>query len=195
MEEQSESVSAIHCEFYIKDEWSEPYHQHQNPVESRAIKYLSEHVHLLLDRTGSPDSTWYHAAVYLADVHNILANEQLPDSIPPLQYCTGVTQDISAYLQFTFWEPVLYLDHEQSWTSSKERSGHWLGIAHNIGDALTFWVFDDQSKHLLARSVLRPCHHNHRVTWDPTLAEPAKNSGKMGGIQHLLPLLSFSPVF
>ena len=78
----------------------------------------------------------------------------MPDSIPPLQYRTGVTQDISAYLQFTFWQPVLYLDHEQSWSSSKERSGHWLGIAHNIGDALTFWVFDDQSKHLLTRSVL-----------------------------------------
>ena len=34
LEEQSESFSAIHCELYIKDEWSEPYHQHQNPVES-----------------------------------------------------------------------------------------------------------------------------------------------------------------
>ena len=26
LEEQRESVSAIHCEIYIKDEWSEPYH-------------------------------------------------------------------------------------------------------------------------------------------------------------------------
>ena len=85
---------------------------------------MSEHVHLLLDRTGAPDAAWYHAAVYLADVHKILANKQLPDSMPPLQYRTGVTQDIHAYLQFTFWQPILYLDHEQSWPSSKERSGH-----------------------------------------------------------------------
>ena len=78
-----------------------------------------------------------------------------------LQYKTGVTPDISVYLQFTFWQPILYLDHESNWPSSKERSGRWVGVAHNIGDALTFWILDDQNKQLLARSVVRPfCHNN-----------------------------------
>jgi hypothetical protein len=30
--------------------------------------------------------------------------------------------DITVYLHFTFWEPILYLDHElASWPESKER--------------------------------------------------------------------------
>ena len=78
----------------------------------------------------------------------------------PIQYQRGVTPDISAYLQFTFWQPILYLDHEALWPSSKERSGRWVGLAQGIGDLLTLWVHDDQSKHILARSVVRPFTNN-----------------------------------
>ena len=81
----------------------------------------------------------------------------------PLQYQSGVIPDISAYLQFTFWQAILYLDHESDWPASKERSGRWLGIAKGIGDLLTFWILEDQSKNILARSVVRPFSDNLRV--------------------------------
>ena len=87
----------------------------------------------------------------------------------PRQFRTGVTPDISPWLQFTFWQPVLYLDSEESWPSSKERSAYWLGVAENIGDFLTFWIMDAQSKQVLARSVVRPYTQNARVKWDPAL--------------------------
>ena len=109
---------------------------------------------MLLDRTGAPDSAWYHAAKYLAEIHSILANPNLPDSVTPRQYRTGITPDISPWLQFTFWQPILFLDNEDSWPSSKERAGYWLGVSENIGDFLTYWIFDDQSKQMLARSVV-----------------------------------------
>lgn len=55
----------------------------------------------------------------------------------------------------------------------KKCTGHWLGVAHNLGDSLTYWVLDYQSKQVLARSVVRPCYANHHVTkWDPALVEP-----------------------
>src|SRR5688572_26253001 len=87
----------------------------------------------------------------------------------PIQYQKGVTPDISAFLQFAFWQPILYLDHESHWPESKERSARWVGVAHNIGDVLTFWILDDQSKFLLARSVVQPFGQNLRVKWDPSL--------------------------
>ena len=82
--------------------------------------------------------------------------------------------NISAYLQFYFWQRVLYLDHEVSWPSSKERSAHWVGVPYNIGDKLTFWLIDDQSKQLIARSVVRPFSNNQRVKWDPKLDTTSK---------------------
>ena len=92
-------------------------------MESNAIRYLKGQVHILLDLTGAPDSLWYMAAQYVADIHNICSDSSLPNEMTPIQYQKGVTPDISAYLQFTFWQPILYLDHEAVWPSFKERSG------------------------------------------------------------------------
>ena len=75
----------------------------------------------------------------------------------------GITPDISAYLQFQFWKPILYLDVEESWPNTKKRAAHWLGVCLNIGDALTYYVCDSQSKQVLARSVVRPFSSNKRV--------------------------------
>ena len=122
------------------------------------------------------------AAQYIADIHNICSDSNLPNEMTPLQYQQGVTPDISVYLQFTFWQPILYLDHESSWPESKERSARWVGVAHGIGDALTFWILDDQSKQVLARSVVQPFHQNHRVKWDPELADiQGKSTAVHGG--------------
>ena len=149
-EELSEEVMDITREVGTKDQWSEPYYPNQNPVEGCAIKYLKEQSHVLMDRTGALDSTWFFAIKYLCEIHDRTADLSHPQSITPYQMGTGVTPDISAYLQFEFWEPILYLDHEESWPRSRERPGRWLGVCDHVGDALTYWVLDDQSKQVLA---------------------------------------------
>ena len=138
-------------------------------MESSAIRYLREQVHIILDLTGAPDSLWYMAAQYVADIHSICSDSSFSNEMTPNQYQKGVTPDISAYLQFTLWQPILYLDHEAVWSSSKERLGRWVGLAQGIGDLLTFWILVDQSKHILARSVVRPFKENLSVKWDPSL--------------------------
>ena len=58
----------------IKDQYTEPYHPQQNPVESSAIRYIKDQVMTVLDQTGAPDSLWYMAAQYVADIHNICSD-------------------------------------------------------------------------------------------------------------------------
>ena len=102
----------------------------------------------------------------------------------PEQKRHGVTPEISSFLQHKFWDPILYYDHEAAWLETKERSGRWVGVAENIGDVLTYWIIDDQSKQLLARSVVRPFWGNKRVKWDPDFVKaPFKNTAHnaMGG--------------
>ena len=60
-EEKGEQVIDINREYMIKDEFTEPYHPQQNPVETSAIRYLKGQVQVLLDTTGAPDSAWYLA--------------------------------------------------------------------------------------------------------------------------------------
>ena len=52
-EEQSELVKDINREFMVKDQYTEPYHPQQNPVESSAIRYIKSQVSVLLDRIGA----------------------------------------------------------------------------------------------------------------------------------------------
>lgn len=74
----------------------------------------------LLDCAGAPESVWHFACSYVAAAHNICSDSSLPDGMTPLQYATGVTPDIFEFLQFIFWPPILYLNHESVWPSSKE---------------------------------------------------------------------------
>ena len=93
-EEQSEIVKDINREYMITDQYTEPYHPQQNPVESCAIRYLKGQVHVILDLTGAPGSLWYMAAQYIADIHNICSDSSLPNEMTPLQYQRGITPDI-----------------------------------------------------------------------------------------------------
>ena len=99
----------------------------------------------------------------------------------PLQMRTGTTPEISAYLQFQFYEQVLYLDHEDTWPATKERIGRWVGVAKNVGDALTFWIIDEQSKHFVAHSVVHPFNKNKQIKFDPCLSKQPKRTASNGG--------------
>lgn len=68
-EEQSEEVIEINRELLIKDQYTEPHHPQQNPMESEALRYNKDHVLKVLDNTGAPESTWYFAVQYVADIH------------------------------------------------------------------------------------------------------------------------------
>ncbi len=166
-EEKSFEVMDIQRQFAIKDQWSEACHQHQNPVEGCAIRWLKSGAHIPLDRTGAPHTAWYFAVKHLADIHNISYDKHL--GMTPEQKRHGVHSDISAYSQHAFWDPILYLDHEETCPNLREGSGQWVEIAHNIGDSLTYWVLDNQTKRVLACSVIRSFSGNRKVKWDPFL--------------------------
>ena len=55
----------------------------------------------------------------------------------------GVTPDISAYLVFHWYQEVLYYDPSESFPESREKRGRFVGVAHNVGDALTFKILID----------------------------------------------------
>ena len=180
-EEQSEEIQDIHRKYLIQDQFSEPHNQQQNPVESGAIRWIKTMVHVLLDHTGAPDVLWLMAALYLAYVWKRTWHPQL--NMTPHQFRNGVPPDISSLLQFSFFQKVLYLDHEDSWPSTKERAGRWVGVAENIGDSLTYWILDEQSKQILARSVVRPFADNYRVQWDSAFLKQlkSKHTAQHGG--------------
>ena len=172
--EISKKVQDI-LQYYIIGEWqSEPHYQHQNPAERRYqdVKWLAN---TLLDRTGAPPSLWFLALSHACYVLNYTSNASIAHAIP-IQILTGSTPDISALLQFDWYEPVYYRQQESSFPSkSNEKLGHFVGISEHVGHALTYKVLTDDSQKIIHWSVLctatNPSTRNLRVE-DPGEPHP-----------------------
>jgi hypothetical protein len=181
-------TTKLNRKYFIKDEFTEPGHPQQNPAELRAVKYIKDHSQVLLDRTGAPEVCWLLACEYIADVHNICADESLGHRIPR-ELRHGGLQDISAFLEYRFYEHVMYLDSDTSFPSSKEKSGWWVGVADNVGDAMTFKILTEDSQQVIHRSVIRPSSddrfRNKRVRFEPDetdiVLDPTPETGEETG--------------
>ena len=158
--------------YAIKDETTEPHHPNQNPAERR-IQDCKSYTRRIMDRSGAPASTWLLCLDYVCMLLNVLANEK-NGGRTPTEVAFGITPDISAFLQFHFFQSVLYHDPTESFPHSREKTGRFVGITDSVGDTLTYWILTDDSGKIIARSDVRPAqsktdpniraetnHHNH----------------------------------
>jgi hypothetical protein len=171
-EQKSHVVTQINRDYEVMESFAEAGNPNQNPVESQAIRWLKRAGERLLNHTGAPDFGWIWAYQYLPLVNNGTADRTLRWKCPHTKRF-GVTPDISALLSFHFYEPVYYLDIEEQTPCTKEKAGYWLGVAHNVGDALTYHILADGSQQVIQRSVVRSRRDVHginkRVIFDPNL--------------------------
>ena len=140
--------------FAVAQYCSKPHQQNQNPPEHR-IQNLKKKINMLLDRTGSPADTWLLCALYVIDLQNHLASHSAQGNITPIQKAFGFVPDISKFLQFHWWQQVLYKHDTASFPSETyEGIGCFVGIANNIGDVLTYHVLTDDKRQVIARSMV-----------------------------------------
>ena len=77
----------------------------------------------------------------------------------------------------SFEEPVFYHDHTEKFPKTKEKCGRWLGVAHNIGDAMTFKVLAENNQ-ILERSVIRSARDPERPNKTVKATEESDNSSE-----------------
>ena len=88
---------------------------------------------MFLDGTGSPPNTWLLCALYVIDLQNHLASHNLQGNITPIKKAFGYVPDISKFLQFHWWQCVLYKSDTASFPSETyEGLGCFVGVANNI---------------------------------------------------------------
>ena len=83
-----------------------------------------------MDHTNAPDYLWYEALQYVSTLHNHIG-------LQLKKHVVLATPDISKLLQYLFYEPIYNIDAETILCHSREVPGTFLGLATNIGDALT----------------------------------------------------------
>ena len=131
---------------YHSSSWSsEPYHQNQNPAEWRYCTVKSW-TNTIMNRSGAPADCWLLCMIHASYILNHLSCEALGGNVP-LGMLYGVSPDISIIFLYTFYQPVFYDTHNQSYPSaSEERAARWVGFGEHVGDVLTHKLLDNNTK-------------------------------------------------
>ena len=152
--EISNKVMDILRAYHISNWHSEPYHHYQ---------ILDQYSHEQIWCPSQLLALMPHLCVLSTQPHACTA---LDGKIPFLAL-TGITQDISIILLFTFCQPVFYATYDQHFPSeSEERAGYWVGFGEHCGDAMTHKILDHDTQKIIYRSAVRPKKSstpNHRL--------------------------------
>ena len=146
--EISNKVKDILRMYHSSSRNSEAYHQNQNPVEGRYCT-LKSWTNTIMNRTGTPADCWFLCMIHASYILNQLPCKAF-DGNAPIGMLYGISPDISIILLYTFYQPVFYATHNQSYPSvSEERAAHWVGFGEHVGDALIHKLLDDDTKKIL----------------------------------------------
>ena len=111
-----------------------------------------------MNRSGTPADCWLLCMIHASYILNHLSCE----GNVPLGMLYGASQDISIILLYTFYQPVFYATHNQSFPSTSEgRAARWVCFGEHVGDALTHKLLDDDTKKILYRSDVTHSDSTH----------------------------------
>jgi hypothetical protein len=142
-------------EYRIKQRQTEPYSGWQNRAEA-AIREIKRGIRRATLRARSPKRLWDFCGEWVAAIRRLTAHD-----IPALQgrvpseAIEGNTPDISEYAQFDWYQQVWYIDPAVQFPDDSRKLGRWIGVAHDVGSPMTFWILPQSCK-VLARSTVTP---------------------------------------
>jgi hypothetical protein len=136
-----------------------------SPWQNRAegeIRELKKLTHRTLQQFGAPLSYWCYAVEWAARVCSLTAHNysslqmQTPDEL-----VTGHTPDISEFAHFAWFQWVWYRD-DASFLEENIHLGRWIGMATDVGQAMTYWILNDKSNVIARSSVIALQDHEKR---------------------------------
>ena len=80
--------------YWVKNQFIEPYHPNQNPIERDMASWKNDCIKIMIDSKIDP-CRWFKVMQHTADLHNHTANQNNTDWIPPITAQTSDTGDIT----------------------------------------------------------------------------------------------------
>ena len=91
-----------------------------------------------MNKRKVPERLWDYGIQWVVETANITANcSRYADGRTPLEIITGITPDISEYLDFGFYDWVVF--RSEAGLGPIEL-GRWLGVSHRIGQQMSYWI-------------------------------------------------------
>ena len=110
----------------------------------------------LMLRRKVPMRLWCYAMEYFCDLHSVTVPGMFRNrGRTGYEIVHGHTPDISEYVEFQFYDYCFYWDTPQGYPHERKHIGRWLGVAHRVGQAMVFWIMNNNGQ-VIARSTVIP---------------------------------------
>lgn len=102
-----------------------------------------------------PKRLWDFCGEWVAAVRQQLTAHDLPalQGRAPCEAIEGNTPGISEYAHFDWYQYVWYINPAAQFPEDSRKLDWWIGVAHDIGSPMTFWIHPQSCK-ALARSTV-----------------------------------------
>ena len=128
----------------------EPGCHNQNPAEA-CCREVRKKWHHAMTAKNVPERLWDYGFKWCCEIMQRTTNSNFAlNGRTPYEVITGETPDISEYLDFGFYDWVNYKDNAGI---GDTHIGRWLGVAHSVGNSMTYWVLT-RNGDVLARSTV-----------------------------------------
>ena len=108
----------------IKSHVSAPHRPNENPSEGN-IREIKKKWYRIQAKTNAPDRVWDYGISYLYETGNLTVNRSRYSNVrTPIECITGDTPDVSEYIDFGFYDWVMY---RQNSGLDKSKIGRWIG--------------------------------------------------------------------
>ena len=141
-------------QFRIDHHVSGPRRPNENPAEG-SIREIKRRWYRVMHRKKVPKRLWDYLLVWICETGNLsVSSSKYAHGRTSLEIITGETPDISEYLDFGFYDWVMY------WANAgldEAAIGRWLGVSHKVGQLMSYWI-------LTVSGVIISCATVQRLT-------------------------------
>lgn len=121
----------------IKYHVSQPYRPNENPAES-AIREIKRRWYRIMMKKNVPKRLWDFGFVWVCDTGNMtVSSSRYAKGRTPLEIVTGETPEISEYIDFGFYDWVVYKENAGL---GETKLGRWIGVSHKVGPLNSYWI-------------------------------------------------------
>ncbi len=130
------------CHHYrIAQRHTEPYSPWQNKAEP-GIGHLKRRWKRRMIRRRVPKQLWDFGFQYESEIMSRTASGR--DQRTGIERLTGDTPDISEWTDFSFYDICWFWNHPDH--DDNPHIGRWLGVAHEVGSAMCYWILTRTGK-------------------------------------------------
>jgi Reverse transcriptase (RNA-dependent DNA polymerase) len=131
---------------------SHPRRPNENPAEG-GIREIKRRFYRFVQKHSIPLRLWDFVLDYTIEIMNVSVNgSRYANSRTPLEIITGITPDISEYLDFHIYSWVYYKTNAGL---GPRLLGRWLGVSHRRGPLMTYWILTSNGDIISCDSVQR----------------------------------------